>query len=290
MDPTTREQEPPKTAIAPRESVAGSKAGTKTPLPDSHASAALAEAVRAARQSSKTGVIAGDRKSDSPLRNSPSNTSRLSFAAQTLVAAALIGTGWLASYAGTLANRDAIHTLEAETARSQDILARLSGDLDSLKGALAAFKDAEQSAAGASASDQAKLGEKVDRLTVAVQAPGAKLAAIETRLDRLEGQITAGLATLAAKPAVPTTAEAPAAREEAPVVKAKAETARTEPVDGWVLREVYNGAALIEGQNRRLYEVMPGAFLPGVGRVEAIERRGSRWVVLTDKGVISAYR
>jgi glycine/D-amino acid oxidase-like deaminating enzyme len=56
-----------------------------------------------------------------------------------------------------------------------------------------------------------------------------------------------------------------------------------------VLREVYDGAALIEG-NRRLYEVMPGGVIPGVGRVEAIERRGRSWVVLTDKGTISATR
>ncbi len=57
-----------------------------------------------------------------------------------------------------------------------------------------------------------------------------------------------------------------------------------------MLREVYNGAALVESRNRRLYEVMPGGILPGVGRVEAIQRRGTRWVVLTDKGFIGTYR
>jgi hypothetical protein len=35
---------------------------------------------------------------------------------------------------------------------------------------------------------------------------------------------------------------------------------------------------------------MPGGILPGVGKVEAIERRGARWVVLTDKGFIGTYR
>jgi hypothetical protein len=61
-------------------------------------------------------------------------------------------------------------------------------------------------------------------------------------------------------------------------------------VDGWVVREVYDGAALVEGRNRRLYEVVPGGMVPGVGRVESIERRGRSWVVLTDKGVIGTYR
>jgi hypothetical protein len=56
------------------------------------------------------------------------------------------------------------------------------------------------------------------------------------------------------------------------------------------VREVYDGVALVEGQNRRLYEAVPGGFVPGIGRVEAIERRGRSWVVLTDKGVIGAYR
>ena len=65
---------------------------------------------------------------------------------------------------------------------------------------------------------------------------------------------------------------------------------KSEPVDGWVLREVYNGAALVENRNRRLYEVMPGGILPGVGRIEGIERRGARWVVVTDKGFIGTYR
>jgi hypothetical protein len=35
---------------------------------------------------------------------------------------------------------------------------------------------------------------------------------------------------------------------------------------------------------------MPGGMLPGVGRIEGIERRGARWVVVTDKGFIGTYR
>ena len=104
----------------------------------------------------------------------------------------------------------------------------------------------------------------------------------------MESLILTTLAGLNAKPAAPA-APAPveaATREEAPAPK----PAKTEPVDGWVLREVYDGAALVENRNRRLYEVMPGGVLPGVGRIEAIERRGARWVVVTDKGFIGTYR
>jgi hypothetical protein len=113
----------------------------------------------------------------------------------------------------------------------------------------------------------------------------------------MESQIMTTLAALSTKsaataappasaaPPAPPVAEA-AAREEAPAPK----PSKNEPVDGWVLREVYKGAALVESRNRRLYEVMPGGILPGVGKVEAIERRGARWVVLTDKGFIGTYR
>jgi hypothetical protein len=136
-------------------------------------------------------------------------------------------------------------------------------------------------------ADQAKLTEKVERLAIALQDPGKKLSALEARFDKFEGQITTTLNNLSAKPAV--TAAATQATVESNR-DAAIRQAKAEPVDGWVLREVYNGSALVESRNRRLYEVMPGGVIPGVGRVESIERRGTRWVVLTDKGFIGTYR
>jgi hypothetical protein len=214
---------------------------------------------------------------------------------QGALALVLIGAGSLASYMGTLANQDAIQRLETETARSQEILARLSEDLDSLKGTLAAYKDVEQTSSVTSASSQSKLADKVERLAVAIKDPGQKITALETRLDRMENQILTNIASLAAKPPAPAPAPVPApapaaveaaVRNDAPAAK----SAKDEPLEGWTLREVYDGAALVEGRNRRLYEVMPGGVIPGVGRVEAIERRGRNWVVLTDKGFIGSSR
>ncbi len=89
-------------------------------------------------------------------------------------------------------------------------------------------------------------------------------------------------------------AQAPAAK---PAQVASAEPALTgslpdkaKPpmVDGWLLRDVYDGVAMIENRNRRLVEVGPGDTLPGAGRVEAIERRGRTWVVVTSKGLITS--
>ncbi|WP_201859600.1 hypothetical protein [Microvirga soli] len=261
---------------------------------DSPASAALAEAIKSARESAKLTPPVSEAKASDAAGRRP-GASR--FAAQAAIVLLLLGAGWSASYLGTLANRGAIEKLEAETARSQEILARLSSDLETLKNTAAAFKEIEHTSSTTAKSDQAKLTDKVERLAISLQEPAKKLSSLEGRLDKMESQIMTTLAGLNTKPATPTAPATPAPPPAPPVTEAAAreetpapKPVRNEPVDGWVLREVYKGAALVESRNRRLYEVMPGGILPGVGKVEAIERRGARWVVLTDKGFIGTYR
>ncbi|WP_201829775.1 hypothetical protein [Microvirga zambiensis] len=265
----------------------------------SGASAALEEAVKSAKLGLKPASsphVAAEEPIATRKRTFP-----IGLLSQAAVALVLVGAGWSASYMGTLANKDVIRQLEAETARSQEILERLSTELGALRQTVVAYKDVEHTSSTASASEQTKLTDKVERLTISLQEPDKKLTALEGRLDRMETQIlttiaglntklTAPAAAAAPSPAAPAPTEA-ALREEAPAPKpAKSEPTKSEPVDGWVLREVYNGAALVENRNRRLYEVMPGGMLPGVGRIEGIERRGARWVVVTDKGFIGTYR
>ncbi len=59
-------------------------------------------------------------------------------------------------------------------------------------------------------------------------------------------------------------------------------------VDGWMLRDVYGGVALVEGRAGGLREVAPGEYIPGVGEIRSIERRGRNWVVVTSRGIIQA--
>ncbi len=59
-------------------------------------------------------------------------------------------------------------------------------------------------------------------------------------------------------------------------------------VDGWMLRDVYGGVALVEGRAGGLREVAPGEYVPGVGEIRSIERRGRNWVVVTSRGIIQA--
>ena len=67
----------------------------------------------------------------------------------------------------------------------------------------------------------------------------------------------------------------------------KPEVPRMPTVEGWVLRDVANGSALIEGR-RGMYEVFAGDPIPGLGRVDAIRKQDGRWVVVTSKGLIVA--
>ena len=81
-------------------------------------------------------------------------------------------------------------------------------------------------------------------------------------------------------------AEAAAPRPE-PAPRAEA-AARPATVEGWMLRDVYGGVALLEGRSGGLREVAPGEYVPGVGEIRSIERRGRGWVVVTSRGIIQA--
>jgi hypothetical protein len=65
-------------------------------------------------------------------------------------------------------------------------------------------------------------------------------------------------------------------------------TPETRPttIEGWTLREVVNGTAVIEGPNG-VWKVTPGQTVPGVGRVDSIVRWGNRFIVATSSGLIS---
>ena len=61
---------------------------------------------------------------------------------------------------------------------------------------------------------------------------------------------------------------------------------RLTTIEGWTLREVTNGAAVLEGPNGT-WTAKRGDTVPGVGRVESIVLRGKRWIVATSSGLIS---
>ena len=61
---------------------------------------------------------------------------------------------------------------------------------------------------------------------------------------------------------------------------------RPETIEGWTLREVINGTAILQGPTG-IWRAKRGDTVSGVGRVESIVFWGNRWIVATTRGLIS---
>jgi hypothetical protein len=57
-------------------------------------------------------------------------------------------------------------------------------------------------------------------------------------------------------------------------------------IDGWVVRDVMNGRAVLQGPNG-VWKVSRGDTVPGLGTVDSIVLWGSRWIVSTSRGLIT---
>jgi hypothetical protein len=139
----------------------------------------------------------------------------------------------------------------------------------------------------------------LERVARAEQALTAKFAALSERFEQIEKDQAGRIAALTAqldKRAAPAPAAAPVAAKASPepmetgsISDAKAHAAaKPAATDNWAVREVYDGVAVLEDRKRRLVEVGIGDTVPGVGRVETIERRGRAWAVVTRQGIITA--
>ncbi|KRQ98287.1 hypothetical protein [Bradyrhizobium valentinum] len=167
-------------------------------------------------------------------------------------------------------------------------VARIDADIVALKASL-------EQTAKAGVTQFNKANDRLDKVEKAQAEPAAKLAKLSETVDKLR-TAQASMTTTAAAPApakerdvtgtIPQQAAA-AAPAPAPAAPPKPEVARLPTVEGWVLRDVANGSALIEGR-RGMYEVYAGDPVPGVGRVDAIRKQDGRWVVVTSKGLIVA--
>ena len=143
-----------------------------------------------------------------------------------------------------------------------------------------------------------KTSERLDKLERAQAEPAAKLAKLSEAVEKLRAasvaQVPVAAAPAAAKETTgsisPPAAAAVAAAAPAPVPlpAPKPELARLPTVEGWILRDVSNGVALIEGR-RGMFEVYAGDPVPGLGRVDAIRKQDGRWVVVTSKGLVVAH-
>jgi len=86
-------------------------------------------------------------------------------------------------------------------------------------------------------------------------------------------------------PPAPLPAAAAAAPPMEPPLVPVPET-RPTTIDGWVLREVANGTAVLEGPGG-IWRVKRGDSVPGVGQIVDIFGWGNRMIVATSRGLIS---
>jgi hypothetical protein len=154
---------------------------------------------------------------------------------------------------------------------------------------IAALKTSLEQTTRTGATQFSKTSDRLDKVEKAQVEPAAKLARLGEAVDKL--RTAQASATSAQAKDVTVTGSIPqqvaAAAAPAPAAPPKPEVARMPTVEGWVLRDVANGSALIEGR-RGMYEVFAGDPVPGLGRIDAIRKQDGRWVVVTSKGLIVA--
>ncbi|QAU49005.1 hypothetical protein EAS56_23245 [Bradyrhizobium guangzhouense] len=178
----------------------------------------------------------------------------------------------------------------ADTSALDASVARIDADIVALKANV-------EHSSKTSLSQFNRANDRLDKLEKAQAEPLAKLAKLSETVDKLRATPPAAPTQAAAASAKETTGTiAPAATQAAAVAPAavppasaapKTEVGRLPTIDGWRLRDVANGGALIEGRGG-LYEVYAGDPIPGLGRVDAIRRQDGRWVVVTPRGLIVA--
>ncbi|HEV7410447.1 MAG TPA: hypothetical protein VGO01_18355 [Bradyrhizobium sp.] len=178
------------------------------------------------------------------------------------------------------------NTKVASSRALEDTIARIDTEVAALRTSL-------EQASKHSASQISKTGDRLDKVEKAQVEPAARLAKLSETVEKLR---TASVAAPAAAPVVAAAPVAPkettgsiqtanAAAAPVPLPAPKPEVARLPTVEGWVLRDVGNGSALIEGR-QGIFEVYAGDPIPGLGRIDAIRKQDGRWVVVTSRGLI----
>ncbi|WP_408902864.1 hypothetical protein [Methylobacterium radiotolerans] len=184
-------------------------------------------------------------------------------------------------------SREMAMTLKAEIAGLKEDVARLSGTAGGSTDALARIREQLDAAAGMATRTEASAADRGDRLEKLLSARFAEAKADRERSERDFGSSLGSIAEKIGK-AVPSAAATTPAAVVQPATTGAIPHAVTAPdqVTDWALREVQDGVAVIEDRKHRVLEIAKGDVVPGLGRVESVERRGRDWVVTTGKGAI----
>jgi hypothetical protein len=216
----------------------------------------------------------------------PSWPSFRSLAAMLAAAAVLGGLAGALAAAGISSLMEQPSSTPPYYAAVAEALGRLDRELTQLKAGIDA---------SAKTAEVAKITERLDRADKAQAEAGTRLGRASEGLDRLERR----LGTPMGSPDITGSIADPRSTAPGPGISGDgrrapppgaagtvgAATAALPILEGLVVRDVYHGAALIQGR-AGILQVMPGEVLPGLGRIEAVQRHDGRWEVVTTRGVI----
>lgn len=231
-----------------------------------------------------------DASNDAAAEPAPSRFNRFALLAASLTLVA--GLGAAAGGAGTAAVTkfaaapQAAKAAGVSRAELNDELKGLRDSVAQLRTALRTVSDNVGSLRGqvdakASAAQFARINEALERIEKAQTEPAARLAKATEALERVEKR--------AATPPVDVTGSigTPKPRNLAVPHSAEPASLRMPVVEGWNLRRVINGVAIIEGR-MGVIEAEVGDTVPGLGRIEEMKRQDGRWVLVTNRGVVQS--
>jgi hypothetical protein len=237
------------------------------------------------RERSWEDYVRADAQAEHEPRPESSGKRRMSAVTAVILLAALTGAtgGSLATAGfGHLFGNDGSKSVVAQTRALEETIARIDADVAALKiGAERATRQAN--------SQFSKTGDRLDKIEKAQVDPAARLAKLGDSVAKL-GETVEKLQKPPAPVAAPVASVQPkevTGSITPPAPAPKPEVARLPTIDGWVLHEVSNGGATIEGR-QGIFEVYAGDPVPGLGRIDAIRKQDGRWVVVTSKGLIVA--
>jgi hypothetical protein len=210
---------------------------------------------------------------------------RISAMAAVVVLAAVAG-----ALGGAMATAGLGHFAGADKTASNNLV--LEASVARIDADLVALKASVEHTSKLGMSQFSKTNDRLDKVEKAQAEPAAKLAKLSDTVEKLRAAPQAtpvAAASVAAKEVTGSISPPATAAVGAPVPLpvSKPEIARLPTVEGWVLRDVANGGALIESR-QGIFEVYAGDPVPGLGRVDAIRKQDGRWVVVTSKGLVIA--
>jgi hypothetical protein len=200
---------------------------------------------------------------DSVGDSAPKAVNRFTLLAACLALAAALG-GMVGALAGYSLARPAAPVQVATSGIAGEEFQVLKENVVQARVDLAALKASVDAGNRNGNTHLAKLVERVERMERNQAEPAAKLSKAIENLDRIARAETTG-ALVPPQPIGP------------------------RPGEGWVVRDVRHGTAIIEGRAGTI-EVDPGDVVPGMGRVDDIRKQDGRWIVVTPKGIITSRR